>query len=87
MKAFLGENEVVPSMGVNVKLYFPKDNAYQSFITQMARELNMDFNIVWGKLEEINTHIVGNMVINLKEENKEQVIEYIKQHDIVWEVL
>ncbi|XOB61786.1 methionine ABC transporter ATP-binding protein [Campylobacterota bacterium DY0563] len=87
MKEFLGEVEVVPNDGVNIKLYFPKDNAYQSFITTMARKLDMDFNIVWGKLEEINTHIVGNMVINIKEEEKQKVLEYIKQHDIVWEVL
>ncbi len=87
MKHFLGENEVVPHDGVNIKLYFPKDNAYQSFITKMARELNMDFNIVWGKLEEINTHIVGNMVINIKEEEKVVVTNYIKEHDIIWEVL
>lgn len=87
MKEFLGEIEVVPNEGVNIKLYFPKDNAYQSFITKMARELNMDFNIVWGKLEEINTHIVGNMVINIKEEDRRKVTDYIKEHDIVWEVL
>jgi len=87
MKEFLGEIEVVPDEGVNIKLYFPKDNAYQSFITKMARELNMDFNIVWGKLEEINTHIVGNMVINIKEEDRQKVTDYIKKHDIVWEVL
>ncbi|WP_320035087.1 methionine ABC transporter ATP-binding protein [Halarcobacter sp.] len=87
MKEFLGEVEVVPNNGVNIKLYFPKDNAYQSFITTMARKLDMDFNIVWGKLEEINTHIVGNMVINIKEEEKQKVLEYIKQHDIVWEEL
>lgn len=53
----------------------------------MARELDMDFNIVWGKLEEINTHIVGNMVINIEEVNQQKVIDYIKEHDIVWEVL
>lgn len=87
MKDFLGETEVVPNEGVNIKIYFPKDNVFQSFITKMARELQMDFDIVWGKLEEINTHIVGNMVINIKEEQKETVIEYIKQHNIVWEVL
>lgn len=87
MKEFLGEVEVVPQNGVNIKIYFPKDNAFQSFITKMARELDMDFNIVWGKLEEINTHIVGNMVINIKSDDKEKVTNYIKEHDIVWEVL
>jgi D-methionine transport system ATP-binding protein len=87
MKKFLGETEVVPKTGVNIKLYFPKDNAFQSFITKMARELNMDFNIVWGKLEEINGHIVGNMVINIEDETRDIVTNYIKEHDIVWEVL
>lgn len=87
MKEFLGETEVVPKDGVNIKIYFPKDNAFQSFITKMARELDMDFNIVWGKLEEINTHIVGNMVINIKESDKEKVTNYIKEHEIIWEVL
>lgn len=87
MKEFLGETEVVPNEGVNIKIYFPKDNAFQSFITKMARELDMDFNIVWGKLEEINTHIVGNMVININDADKKRVTNYIKNHQIIWEVL
>ena len=87
MKEFLGEIEVVPNEGVNIKIYFPKDNASQSFITKMARQLDMDFNIVWGKLEEINTHIVGNMVINIENKDKEKVLSYIKEHNIIWEVL
>jgi len=87
MKTFLGEKEVVPSKGVNIKLYFPKDNVNQSFITKMARELDMDFNIVWGKLEEINTHIVGNMVINIKENEKERLCSYMNNSDLVWEII
>ena len=87
MKEFLGETEVVPKDGINIKIYFPKDNAFQSFITKMARHLDMDFNIVWGKLEEINSHIVGNMVINIEEKDKEKVTNYIKEHNIIWEVL
>lgn len=87
MKEFLGEIEIVPKEGINIKIYFPKDNVFQSFITKMARELNMDFNIVWGKLEEINGHIVGNMVVNIESKDMEIVTNYIKEHDIVWEVL
>ena len=87
MKEFLGETEVVPKMGVNIKIYFPKDNVFQSLITKMARDLDMDFDIVWGKLEEINTHIVGNIVINIKKEQQEKVIHYIKKQNIVWEIL
>ncbi|MCJ8326667.1 MAG: methionine ABC transporter ATP-binding protein [Campylobacterales bacterium] len=87
MKKFLGEIDVVPNSGINVKIYFPKDNTNQSLITKMARELDMDFNIVWGKLEEINTHIIGNMIINITNEQKEQVCSYLKNKNIIWEVL
>jgi len=87
MKAFLGETEVVPQRGVNIKIYFPKDNVFQSLITKMARDLDMDFDIVWGKLEEINTHIVGNIVINIKKEQQEKVTHYIKEQNVVWEIL
>ena len=85
MKEFLGEIEIVPTNGVNIKIYFPKDNAFQTCITKMERQLDMDFNIVWGKLEEINSHIVGNMVINIEEKDKEKVTNYIKEHNIVLE--
>ncbi len=53
----------------------------------MARELNMDFNIVWGKLEEINTHIIGNMVINIQNEQKDTVCKYLENKQITWEIL
>ena len=87
MKEFLGEIDVVPNSGINIKIYFPKDNTNQSLITKMARELDMDFNIVWGKLEEINTHIIGNMIINIKDEQKEEVCSYLINKNIIWEVL
>jgi len=87
MKKFLGETEVVPQKGINIKIYFPKDNVSQTFITKMARELEMDFGIVWGKLEEINTHIVGHIVINIQEKQKDLVLEYINKHDIICEVI
>ena len=87
MKEFLGEVEIVPQTGINIKIYFPKDNTNQALITKMARELDMDFNIVWGKLEEINTHIIGNMVINIKDEQKEKVLIYLENKNIIWEII
>jgi len=74
MKKFLGEEEIVPKDGINIKLYFPKETAQYSIVTHMARTLDIDFNIVWGKLEKINKHVIGSLVINLEEKNKDRVI-------------
>ena len=86
MKEFLGEVEILPSTGTNIRLFFPKEVAQNSVITHMARSLNIDFNIVWGKLEKLNDNVLGSLVINIDEEDKENVLNYIKQSGVLWEV-
>lgn len=86
MKEFLGEVEILPSTGTNIRLFFPKEVAQNSVITHMARSLNIDFNIVWGKLERLNDNVLGSLVINIDEKDKENVLNYIKQSGVLWEV-
>ena len=86
MKEFLGEVEILPSTGTNIRLFFPKEVAQNSVITHMARSLNIDFNIVWGKLEKLNDNVLGSLVINIDKKDKENVLNYIKQSGVLWEV-
>ena len=86
MKEFLGEVEILPTTGTNIRLFFPKEVAQNSVITHMARSLNIDFNIVWGKLEKLNDNVLGSLVINVDEKDKENVLNYIKQSGVLWEV-
>ena len=86
MKEFLGEDEILPSEGVNIRLFFPKEVAQNSVITHMARTLNIDFNIVWGKLEKLNENVLGSLVINVNPKDEARVTEYIKQSGVLWEV-
>ena len=86
MKEFLGEVEILPSTGTNIRLFFPKEVAQNSVITHMARSLNIDFNIVWGKLEKLKDNVPGSLVINIDEKDKENVLNYIKQSGVLWEV-
>ncbi|EHF3843733.1 methionine ABC transporter ATP-binding protein, partial [Campylobacter coli] len=87
MKEFLGESDFLPSTGLNIKLYFPKEVAQNSIITHMARTLNIDFNIVWGKIEKLNGNALGNLVINIDEKDKSKVLNYIEQSGVLWEVV
>ena len=86
MKEFLGEDEILPSEGVNIRLFFPKEVAQNSVITHMARTLDIDFNIVWGKLEKLNENVLGSLVINVDAKDEARVTEYIKQSGVLWEV-
>ena len=86
MRQFLGESDFLPESGVNIKLFFPKQSAQKSVITQMARKLDIDFNIVWGKIEKLNDTALGNLVINVKKKDKDRVLEFVEKSGVLWEV-
>ena len=89
LKKFLGEEDegIVPAEGVNIKIFFPSDSSENALITKMARELEIDFSIVWGKLEKFRSEVLGGLVININEEDKDKVIKYLENKDILLEVI
>ena len=88
LKKFLGEgDDILPDEGVNIKIFFPSNSSENSLITKMARELDVDFSIVWGKLEKFREAILGGLVINISEEDKDRVIKYLEDKNILLEVL
>lgn len=91
LKKFLGEDnsevEILPESGVNIRLFFPSDSCENSIITKMARELNIDFSIVWGKMEKFREEVLGSLVINVDDDCKDRVIEYLENKNILLEVL
>ncbi|KAA6226846.1 methionine ABC transporter ATP-binding protein [Campylobacter sp. LR196d] len=86
MREFLGESEYLPNSGLNIRLYFPKEVAQNHIITHMARSLNIDFNIVWGKIEKLGDEALGNLVINVDEKDKEKILVYLSQSGVLWEL-
>lgn len=90
LKRFLGveeEDEFYPEEGINIRLYFPSSSSENQVITKMAKELNIDFSIIGGKLEKFRNEILGSLVINIEEANKAAVTAYLDQKSILWEVL
>lgn len=87
LQKLLGENEVLPESGVNIKIFFPKEYSQQCIITSIARELDIDFSIVWGKLEKFRDNVLGSLVINTNEQYKENICKFLDSKSIIWEVI
>lgn len=87
LKDLMGEEEVLPFSGINIKVFFSKEISQNSLITSMARSLDIDFSIVWGKLEKFREDVLGSLVINVSEENSSAIIEYLNSKSIGWEVI
>ena len=88
MMHFLGEDEELPKEGVNIRLYFLSQISYQPIVTKMARELDIAFSIVWGKLEKLNDNVVGSLVINANMDLAKKIEAYLQQTaQVSWEVI
>ncbi len=53
----------------------------------MARDLNVNFSVVWGKLEKFRENVLGSLVIRVDEQWKEVVTSYLEKNNFQWEVL
>jgi D-methionine transport system ATP-binding protein len=71
---------------VNIQLFFT-DKSSDPVITQLARELDINFSIVLAKLEDFRSDIYGSLVINVNEEDRDKVLDYLTSREVVWEVL
>jgi D-methionine transport system ATP-binding protein len=88
MRKFLGEEDILPNSGVNIRLYFPSSISNEAVVTAMARELDIDFNIVWGRLEKLGENVVGSLVINVNAAQAKIVEWYLKNKTtVIWETL
>lgn len=87
LKDLMGEEEILPKEGVNIKIFFPKDQSQKTIITSMARELDIDFSIVWGKLEKFREDVLGSLVINTEEKEQYKIFDFLQKQSMSWEVI
>ncbi|WP_114108555.1 methionine ABC transporter ATP-binding protein [Clostridioides difficile] len=85
LRKLIGEESIILPKGANIKILFPKDISNEAIITTMARELNIDVSIIFGKLEQFKDDILGSLIINISDKSGEQVKQYLTSKGIRWE--
>ncbi|MFR2551750.1 MAG: methionine ABC transporter ATP-binding protein, partial [Clostridioides difficile] len=82
LRKLIGEESIILPKGTNIKILFPKDISNEAIITTMARELNIDVSIIFGKLEQFKDDILGSLIINISDKSGEQVKQYLTSKGI-----
>ena len=85
-KLITDDYAVIPS-GTNIRLMFPREIANESIITRMARELNIDFSVVGGRIERYRDTVMGFLIINVSDADLERVLEWLRDNGMFWEVI
>jgi D-methionine transport system ATP-binding protein len=86
LKKLLGNDSLLPDEGINIRIFFPKEISQDNLITSMAIDLNIKFSIVWGKLERFRSDVLGSLVINVNDKDKESICNYLSSKNVNWEV-
>lgn len=88
LKKLIGEDELeILPKGINIRIFFTKDYSNQTIITNMSKDLNVDFSIVWGKLENFSGNVLGSLVINVNPQDKENIESYLVNKGLNVEVI
>ncbi len=87
LKKFVEEEYALIPTGTNIRLMFPREISQQAVVTAMARELDINFSIVGGRLERYLNDVLGFLIINVADDHLPAVLAYMKEKKLYWEVL
>lgn len=85
LQKLVGEDNIVLPKGTNIRIIFPKEISNDSIITSMARDLDMNFSIICGKLEKYREDMLGSLIINVDNDNREKIKDYLNWKKVRWE--
>ncbi len=85
-KLITDDYAVIPS-GTNIRLMFPREVANDSIITNMARDLNINFSIVGGRIEKYRETVMGFLIINVADKDVANIEKWLGENKMYWEVM
>lgn len=85
---FLGDDGELPlTVNVNLEIMVSGDAVAQPLFSTMARELDVDFSIIGGKMEKYRDKVLGSWISNFDEKDVPRVTKYLDNRNIVWHKL
>jgi D-methionine transport system ATP-binding protein len=86
IRTFLGKGEeTLPATGRNIRVYFMENAEEVRLISAMARALDVDFSICRADMADFRGHIMGSLVLNVRESDEDRVLEYLRNTDGITE--
>ena len=84
LRRFLGEETKLPKEGVSLRIMLLDDERSRTIPGRIARELHVDYRVCGGKMENYRGRQLGDLFINLKEQDAVVVKQFLDQEQIIW---
>ncbi|PAB59578.1 methionine ABC transporter ATP-binding protein [Anaeromicrobium sediminis] len=88
LRNLIGDKDIIlPQSGINLHILLSKEISDQPVITQMARELQTDFMILGGEMENYRNSVLGSVIINISHENLPVITKYLNENNVIWKFM
>lgn len=84
LNAFLGEDGVMSPEGYNVKFMLTDKGDMDGLLSDMAKDLEAGFRLVYARTETYQRETVSVIALNFPLEAKDSVQSYLSQRAVVW---
>lgn len=84
LRQFLGEETAAPQQGVNLRIMLLDDDHSRKMLSRIARELEVEYKICGGGMENYRGKQLGDMMINLEEKDALRVKAFLDEEKIIW---
>lgn len=81
----LGDKEIILSENErSIEFFYSKENSNEQIVTQLARELDIDFSIIGGELDSFSEKSINSIIIKVESKHFENIKEYFDNNNILW---
>lgn len=84
LRQFLGDETAAPQQGVNLRIMLLDDDHSRKMLSRIARELEVEYKICGGGMENYRGKQLGDMMINLEEKDALRVKAFLDEEKIIW---
>ncbi|KIN81144.1 methionine ABC transporter ATP-binding protein [Clostridium botulinum] len=78
------EDSVIPKQGVNIEIIERENIQEGSLLSSLAIDTKVKYSLVWGGTDKYRDKILGAFVINIKEDDKSKITNYLNEKHIEW---
>ncbi|WP_434303105.1 methionine ABC transporter ATP-binding protein [Clostridium botulinum] len=86
LEELLGElkDNVIPKKGVNIEIIERENIQKGSLLSSLAIDTKVKYSLIWGGTDKYRDKILGSFIINIKNDDKSKIINYLNEKHIEW---
>ncbi|AVQ38600.1 ABC transporter ATP-binding protein [Clostridium sporogenes] len=86
LEELLGElkDNVIPKKGINIEIIERENIQKGSLLSSLAIDTKVKYSLIWGGTDKYRDKILGSFIINIKNDDKSKIINYLNEKHIEW---